>query len=423
MPKIVIPSAVMPHPAHSVRAANVVLEQLLRSLATVPGLKTSFLPVFVGMDAKIDSSASVALSDLEEIGLTIEEPLILPAPEPKQTSRLRRLVDHSLERFQPLVASQGLAQKVVKTLNADWLMSVWSESLTALFSNVSARKFAYYGNPDPKNFRARTALLRRNNSDKMLAFRNWLSARQLESAHIKMMRSWDIVGNVAALDAEYYRRKGHPRSIYIQNVWIDRFGWPEVARRRAAADAARAPNAPVQIVANLGKLAGTANTYGLLFLANELYPELRRAFGTKPFELHVYGSGEAHPLVRDALRQKEIILRGFVDDIDAELLEKPIFLCVNNASAYNVGHTRYLHAFTLGCCVIASAKTALAMPEIQHGVNALLGANARDIADQIKVAAENPDLRRRLGEAGYETFVRFFRAPVVARKIADEIRV
>lgn len=421
MTSILIPSQIMPHPGHSVRAANVVLEQLLRAFVEIDGVTVTFLPVLFGPNAAISDTEKQALEALKTAGLHVAEPLALPKAPQKRRSPLARVFAPHIEFLQPIVTHRALANAAVGRVKPDWVMTVWSEALTALFAGAPARKFAYYGNPDPKNLRARTALLERQGASPVQKLRHWLADREMKAAHLAMMRSWNVIGNVAALDAEYYRRAGHPHALYIQNVWIDRFGWPEVVRRRKAADDARSPDMPVQIVANLGKLSGTANTYGLMYLGEELLPELRRAFGARPFELHVYGSGELHPLARAGMQQKEVRLRGFVDDIDGELMEKPIFLCVNNATDYNVGHTRYLHAFTLGCCVVASDRAGLAMPEIRHGENALLGRDACAIAGFVVEAANDPVLRARLGEAGYRTFENEFRAPVVTRRIIDEI--
>ena len=69
---------------------------------------------------------------------------------------------------------------------------------------------------------------------------------------------------------------------------------------------------------------------------------------------------------------------GFVDDIDAELQAAKVFLLCNNSHPdYVVGHTRILHAWSLGSCLVAHLGMARAMPEIVHGENALLGSPAR----------------------------------------------
>jgi glycosyltransferase involved in cell wall biosynthesis len=98
-----------------------------------------------------------------------------------------------------------------------------------------------------------------------------------------------------------------------------------------------------------------------------------------------------------------------------------IFLCVNNASPYKTCHTRYLHAWSLGCCVVAHRDVALSMPEIKHGYNALLGENPREIADLIVKAASDPQLRRELGENGYKTLKKEFRVDHVVDTMLEKL--
>jgi Glycosyl transferases group 1 len=113
-------------------------------------------------------------------------------------------------------------------------------------------------------------------------------------------------------------------------------------------------------------------------------------------------------------------MRGFVDDIDGEMMTAPVFLCLNNASRFKVGHTRYLHAWSLGCCVIAHRDAALSMPEMVSGENCLLGGSPAEIADMV-AQARDVRLRRRLGEAGYATFVEKFTARPVVEQILGRI--
>ena len=122
------------------------------------------------------------------------------------------------------------------------------------------------------------------------------------------------------------------------------------------------------------------------------------------------------------LTAPEIRIRGFVDDIDTELKDADVFLCVNNATDYNVGHTRYLHAWSLGCSVVAAEAVREAMPELVHRENAILGRDAKGIAAAVVEAAQSPELRRDLGQNGYETFKRYFVAPVVAREIVHRLQ-
>jgi hypothetical protein len=231
------------------------------------------------------------------------------------------------------------------------------------------------------------------------------------------MRKYDAIGDVACNDAFYYRRQGLTQAAYIQNVWIDRF--PDMPP--ALADETKRRNSAARIIANVGKLGGTANTYGLAYLAEEVLPHLPAAMNGRPYEVHILGAGELHPHVARVLPSLPgVKMRGFVDDIDDEMAQSGIFLCVNNGTVYNVGHTRYLHAWSLGCCVVAHTAASKAMPEIQHETNALLGRDGATIAKLIARAAEDRALRYALGRNGYDTFRRAFMAkPVTARIVAS----
>jgi glycosyltransferase involved in cell wall biosynthesis len=238
----------------------------------------------------------------------------------------------------------------------------------------------------------------------------------LERAHNAIMKRYELLGDVAANDASYYVSKGHTNAFYIRNVWIDRFGsgWRE--RRRALETVE-----PLVIIGNVGKLDGTANRLGLEYLGTELLPALRKRLARGTFRVEILGAGQLDPQIKRHFSGSDVVFRGFVPDIDEALLAAPIFLCVNNATQYKVGHTRYLHAWTLGATVIAHQDAALSMPEIKHEQNALLGRDAQEIADLLVRAGKDRLLRERLGEGGWETYRTHFTAEHVATDIIRHI--
>jgi glycosyltransferase involved in cell wall biosynthesis len=178
---------------------------------------------------------------------------------------------------------------------------------------------------------------------------------------------------------------------------------------------------PLVIVGNVGKLGGTANRYGLEYLGKEILPALRRRLAPGTFRVEILGAGELEPTIRSKFDGADVIFRGFVPDIDEAILSAPIFLCANNATPFKVGHTRYLHAWTLGACVVAHRDASLSMPEIRHNENALLGRDAEEIADLVVRAARDKSIRERVGEAGWETYRTQFRAESVASNIVGRI--
>jgi len=414
--RILVVNPLWPHSAHSVRAANVVVYELVAELARQSDLKIGFL--------KLSAAASEAPTEIEEkgkrelaaLGVEFLPPFVYASP-PSLRPRLTRWLAPQEADFYPEARHRSAANAAAMVFRPDMVFIPWSERGTALFADLPVKKFAYYGNPDPKAGLARAEFAREHGGSFLAYARERIALGRLEHAHLGIMRRFDYLGDVAANDAAYYRDHGHPNAFYVRNLWIDRFGrhWLE-PRQRERTD-------PFVIVGNLGQLGATANTHGLEILGRDVLPELRHAMGSRRFEIHVFGAGTPHPAVAGLLRTSEFRLRGFVDDIDGELMAAPVFLCLNNASRFKVGHTRYLHAWSLGGCIVAHRDAALSMPEMVSGENCLLGDSAAEIAGMVALVARDAALRKRLGEAGYATFREKFTARPVVAQILDRIGV
>jgi hypothetical protein len=413
--RMLIVNPVWPCADHGVRAANVVIYELVAEFARRPGLKIGFLKLHAPAAEVPNTAESAGIRELAALGVEFLDPFVL-ATEWKRRSRLLRWLAPEETDFYPEAMLRPTAEKAAMAFRPDLVFIPWSEAATSLLAELPVTKFAYYGNPDAKSGVARAAFTRAHGGSFLSYARERWHLARLERVHLKTMRRYDYLGDVAANDASYYRRHGHSNAFYIRNLWIDRVGtaW-RVKRERERTD-------PLVIVGNLGKLGATANTHGLEVLARDVLPELRRALAGRNFEIHVFGAGAPHPAIAPLLAALEIRLRGFVDDIDSELMTAPLFLCLNNMSRFKVGHTRYLHAWSLGGCVVAHRDAALSMPEMVSGENCLLGETAAEIADMVAAAAGDGALRRRLGEAGYATFVERFTAGPVVNEILAHVR-
>jgi glycosyltransferase involved in cell wall biosynthesis len=277
-------------------------------------------------------------------------------------------------------------------------------------------KFAYYGNPDAKSAAARLRFAREHGEVDIpsMLLQAW-DNRSLERAHLRQMKKYPMLGDVAANDAEYYASHGHPNAFYVRNLWIDR--QPGDLWRSAR----RAREQKSVIIGNIGRLPGTGNTLGLELLGRDLLPLLRERLSGQSYKVRILGAGSLHPKIAPYFETPEVDMAGFVPDIDEAILEAGVFLCLNNASHFKVGQTRYLHAWSLGACIVAHRDAALSMPEIRHNKNALLGDSIAEIADLVKQAIGDDALRRRIGEAGYDTFVKLFTAESVAHSIVERI--
>ncbi len=409
--RLLVLGNIVPQPGHTVRAANVVIYEMLCALAQKQEIDVGYLRVLRPEEAMDGGAGQESTDLLIQNGITVLKEVILPSP-PKARPVWKKLLFPKRCDYYPHSIYAAQVETAMHQFKPDMVLIPWSEWLTALCADFPIKKFAYYGNPDHKVGVHRHAFDRRYGICKYSRLRTFFYLKYLEREHLRVMKSYDIVANVAANDAEYYQRNGIPKAFYIQNIWIDRFHdrWQKMRAERMY-------KPPYKIIANVGQLGATANRYGLEYLGKEVAPALRNLLKDVPYELHIMGKGELLRPIRALLDSPEIKMRGFVDDIDDELIDSVAFLCLNNASLFKVNHTRYLHAWSLGCCVIAHTDAALSLPEMVHEKNALLGGNAEQIAWQIKRAIEKPELRYTMGKNGYETFCSHF----LASKVADRL--
>ena len=415
MLKVIVPTSILPHTNHTVRAANVVLYELLYALALKSDLQLLVLPVYYAIESHPTPEELEGITSLSQIGVRFLPSLVIPSTATSKYSRLLDLLITPDQFFYPVLKYRNQVTHLINSIRPNVVLTVWSEPLTALFSVVSLPKIAYYGNPDPKTLRARAAFAFRNGGSLLSYLRSFSLSYLFELAHLRLMSKWSMLANVAALDAYYYHRKGHPNSFYLQNVWIDRAIKTEPVT-------ASSSFTTVRIAASVGKLDGTANTHGFEYMIKHLLPAMRSIFQNKPFELHIFGAREPNSSVASLFDAPEVVRRGFVADIDSELISCDSFLCVNNATNYNVGHTRYLHAWSLGCCVVAHVNVRKAMPELEHMSNSLLGSSPHEIAQHLLSLSLDPTLRARLAARGRDTFIRHFTSKPVADQLALRLR-
>ena len=327
---------------------------------------------------------------------------------------LRRLINPYLF---PAVAAKPAVIGQVKAIRPDVIVSIWSwEALAASYDISGVPKFVYYGNPNHKPTEAQLRFpdLFGTPTCGMVARLKFsvlkLLNRALEIQHLRMMAACEATANNALIDADYYTQMGHPRSIYLQNMWPDAPGGPVLSGRPAA-------DGLIHVCGSVGNLAATGNTFGLHYLGAELMPRLKARLGDDQLVMDIFGGGKLRPSCAAVLSDPSILLRGWVEDINAEIVQAAAFLVLTNVYGFNVGNTRILLAWSLGACVIAHTSSKLSMPELAHGENVLLGETADELANLVVQAIRDPGLRERIGRGGYDTFCKYYRSEEVVPRM------
>lgn len=410
---VLFAAEVWPHPGHDKLSAHQVIYALMRSFREELGWRVSFVCTYRPDRRPGEGIEQASREALTAFGVTALPPIEIPQPAP--VSRFRLLVCPRAQDDFPEAAHRSRANALVRDLRPDAVIVPWSERATQLFAEAPCLRVAYYGNPDPKNMRI-------NAVPPIRPSRGWLGDRlmrirlaQFERMHLREMRRYHVFGNVAANDAEYYRRAGIDGAFYARMVYGDRAPADWMARRDELE-----PRTPKRIVANIGSQAATGNILALHYLADRVIAPLRRRLGDD-LELVLLGGGKLPADLAAKLAVPGVNNLGFVDDIDTILLGAPVFLCLNNATAYKVNQSRYLHVWSLGGCIVAHRDAALSLPEMVDGKNALLGADPDAIVGCIMRALADRTLRRALGADGRKTYRELFNANAVARDLARRI--
>ena len=413
--KILIATPLWPNAQHTVRGGNIIIFEMIRILAEQPDVSVVVQKVSKPNDPLPTGDEFASQKILASLpGVTVVEEYRQAENEiaPRRADRWRILFPRVSDYYPDWPGRERWHQHVLAQ-KPDVVLVPLSEWITAMTSGLAVKTYVYYGNPDPKSRRRRDDFSLEHKRIGTLEYRKrrWDMAH-LERFHLKIMREISHCGNVSLNDAEYYTARGHSNAFYVPHLWTDH---PPTVN---AFDREPKPLAPVRVIANIGKLDATANRDGLLVLADQMLP----LFQSGEFQWEILGANKLDAHVRQRLERPDVLFRGWVQDIDDEMASAQLFLCLNNASPYKVGHTRYLHAMSLGCCIVAHQDVRLSMPELIDRENCLLGSSMGEIAELLREAAVSPALRALVGRGALKTFQEKFTGHAVVPQIIARLK-
>ena len=164
----------------------------------------------------------------------------------------------------------------------------------------------------------------------------------------------------------------------------------------------RDKNDKIKILTKLSSFEGTSTLISLNYLFYEVFPLLEAKLKNFDYEIHVIGKGGLPKNLKKFAKHKNIIIRGFVKDLDQEINCSDIILFPNPAE---IGlRCRILNAFAnYGCCIIHKSD-AIGIPEIQNFKNCFVGKDAKQISDLTLFAINNRKKRFEIKKNARETF-------------------
>jgi len=425
--------SVIPFPASTERstsAVNVVLYGLLSALQAHGHeiiLQCVFNTYRQEKENELRPSEMAQQKKLEASGFKIL-PLLFPRDYQNSThtpaSKLKRfiknlLLQRSIADFYPSLSLRSTLDDRIKTEVPQAILTFWSpEGVAATHGITSIPRLAYHGDADDLVRRARfkDAYLFDSPSLKkwplVTKLNRFLELVNFRKAHLELMRKVTLVANVTASNSEHYSREGLQNSIYVRNTWPD----------SGTCNLDSAPSTePIKIIGHFGSMGGTGSTYGLKYLLVDLMPELEKEMAGMDFQIHIIGDGKIVPALEPYLKNKRIVMRGFVEDLDSELKTSQVVLVLNNSGPLLAAFTRHLVVWSMGLCLVAHERSKLAIPEMIHLENVLMGKTPSDLAKMVKKAVTDENLNRHLRMDGRATFEKYFSPQLVAERLHQEI--
>lgn len=384
------------------------------------------------------SSSSLDEIECQEIQLLNEMGLhVLPPIFPSQylvdnsdaLSKMRRLLfGVDLCTLYPSFRLRDHVKKLAKEKEARAILTLWSpEGVAATHQFEDIPRLAYHGDIDFMPGKARLAnydlFFDNYNSNSatlskiLYKYRAKYFHSNFEKVHVELMNNVTCIANVTASNADYYTSNGHPDSVYIPNVWSE-------TQSEGIEDICIPSNQRAfRIIGHVGSLGQTGSAFGLKFLLEEIVPALKEKIRDINYEVYVIGGGNLVAGLRKHADRSDVIFTGFIEDLESELKASDVILMLNNVGYYKAAYTRHLVAWSKGLCLIAHSDSKLAIPEIQHEYNALLGSNAEEIAQNIRSALVDRDLNLRIRRNGLETYKSNFTPEIVVSSILKKMEV
>lgn len=205
---------------------------------------------------------------------------------------------------------------------------------------------------------------------------------------IKMLNKADDGGSFGWHDASWLKKNGAVKSKYYKTSLVDTN--PEFNINKYDFTNKN----KFKIITALSNLESTSTLSGMVFLFEEVLNKLKSLIGEKNFEIHVIGKGNLLDSIKKYENDENIIMRGYVDNINREFDTSDVVLI---PTAVFLGfRCRILNAFAQGACTIIHHNDAINQPEIKNKVNCLVGKNAEEVSNLVYEAYKNAELRKKI---------------------------
>ncbi|MBO5124417.1 MAG: glycosyltransferase [Spirochaetaceae bacterium] len=148
----------------------------------------------------------------------------------------------------------------------------------------------------------------------------------------------------------------------------------------------------------IGNMRTLQNQDAVLYFIEEIFPLIKRSESNAVF--YIYGA-EPPEKIQNLADGKSIFVTGFVESIEYEIIDS----CLTVAPVRIAAGIQNKVLVSMGCMipVIMTSIISSAIPELTDGINCFIKDSAIEIAESCLELMRNPEYRKKIACAGYET--------------------
>ena len=241
----------------------------------------------------------------------------------------------------------------------------------------------------------------------------WLGYH-LRKEMIRILNKADDGGSFGWHDANWLKKRGAKKSKYFKTSLVDtnptfninKFDFNNKKK--------------FKIITALSNLESTSTLSGMVFLFEEVLNKIKNSIGEKNFEIHVIGKGNLPDKLKKYQNDPNVIMRGYVEDINIEFDTADIVLI---PTAVFLGfRCRILNAFAQGACTVIHYNDAINQPEIISEKNCLVGKNGEEVSNLVYKAYKDIEFRKKIRIEARKLYLNNFSPDISTPIILDKLK-
>ena len=161
----------------------------------------------------------------------------------------------------------------------------------------------------------------------------------------------------------------------------------------------------------------TTTRAGIDFFVTHILQKLIDRYGDNYFRVRFVGGGAIPPLLQSVSYLRSVELVGRVDPPDEEFINSDIQISMTPFSLGN--RVRLTTGMLYNKCIVAHSCDVSNTPEMQDGLNCLIGSTPSELFKKLCQVIDDPILRKTLGDNAYSTYLHVNASEVAAKSIID----